>query len=202
MYTCVNTEIGVNYKLPAVHLSLPWLDFLLTLFDFLLTLWSYCAGKKLNNVQLDSKTTYNCVKLRFKSVRFKSMNWILNKGRLSYCTVGRLSFPTIVVLTLLTVLSVLKWPDSGWVCKVGCNKHWSALQFAECHDQTNFCFRKGSWWNQTKFCPKDLYPKCVYMVDEKEPQKLGRAKSDPIEDWSRCDSRWNLNKVAKNARKL
>ena len=34
------------------------------------------------------------------------------------------------------------------------------------------------------------------------PKELGRAKSDLIEDWSRCDLRWNLNKCSKNARKL
>ena len=181
MCKSVNTEIGVNYKLPAVHLSL-------TCLDFLLTLWSYCAGKKLNNVQLDSKTTYNCVKLRFKSVRFKSMNWILNKGRLSYCTVGRLSFPTIVVLTLLTVLSVLKWPDSGWVCKVGCNKHWSALQFAECHDQTNFCFRKGSWWNQPNFALKIFIQNVYIWLMKKNPknwvgQNLIRLRIEAAVTW-------------------
>ena len=47
----------------------------------------------------------------------------------------------------------------------------------------------------------DLGPN-MNMLDAKEPKKLGRAKSDLIEDWSRCDLRWNLNKCSKNARKL
>ena len=34
-------------------------------------------------------------------------------------------------------------------------------------------------------------------MSKNHPKELGRAKSDQIEDWSRCDLRWNLNRGSK-----